>query len=129
MDTCKRMWSENQIGEIAKESGSKLYIHNISMYANETDFTISANFHIYSTSNETYDTLDKLKAKLGKQFKVPATGQYAPKASGSKTGWTVGVYYDAIHYLDQVSSSGVLCAVRQFAFLSHLKITDTITEV
>lgn len=29
MDTCKRMWSENQIGEIAKESGAKVYRHRI----------------------------------------------------------------------------------------------------
>lgn len=31
MDTCKRMWSENQIGEIAKKNGgsSKLYKHKI----------------------------------------------------------------------------------------------------
>lgn len=108
---------------------AKLYRHNIHMYANETEFTISADFDIYSTSNESYNTLDKLKAKLGSQFKVPAAGQYAPKNSGSKTGWTVNVYYDAIHYLDQVSSNEVVCAVRQFVFLSNLTITDTITEV
>lgn len=129
MDTCRRMWSENQVAEIARTGGSKLYLHNISMYASETDYIISARFSIYSTSSETYDTIDKLKAILGKSFEVPAGGYYTPTKSGSKQGWTVAVAYDSIKYLEQTATNNVNCYSRQFSFMSKLSIKDTVTEV
>lgn len=131
MDTCKRMWNENQIGEIAKKNAApaKLYLHSILMFAYETDYIIVAKFPIYSTSNEAIDTIDKLKAKLGSHFEIPAAGKYAPTTSGAKQGWTVAVAYDEIKYLEQTATNEVNCYSRTLASMTKLTINDTVTEV
>lgn len=68
MDTCKRMWSENQIGEIAKENSSKVYRHRIYISINssvtpsgDSGKIGSIGFEFYSSKAEKYTTVAEIQ--------------------------------------------------------------------
>ena len=68
MDTCKRMWSENQIGEIAKKNGSKVYRHEITYFSITHDIFGYSTF--YSSKNSQCSSLTDLKTLLGDNFNI-----------------------------------------------------------
>lgn len=68
MDTCKRMWSENQIGEIAKENSSKVYRHRIYMTiqssvnpSGDSGKIDSIGFEFFSSKAEKYTTVAEIQ--------------------------------------------------------------------
>lgn len=68
MDTCKRMWSENQIGEIAKENSSKVYRHRIYMSiqssvtpSGDSGKIGSIGFEFFSSKAEKYTTVAEIQ--------------------------------------------------------------------
>lgn len=75
MDTCKRMWSENQIGEIAKKNGgsSKLYRHKIvlnmkrNVYASSGDeaYISLVYLTVYSSDPTPYTNVQDFYNKQG----------------------------------------------------------------
>ena len=75
MDTCKRMWSENQIGEIAKKNGgsSKLYRHKIMLSMKSNVYSSGGDeasismiyFTVYSSDPTPYTDIQDFYNKQG----------------------------------------------------------------
>lgn len=88
MDTCKRMWSENQIGEIAKKNAApaKLYMHFISIITGDPDYdrgSCKTVFYSYNSTPVTnYLQLDQRIGEVGVDWYLPINGDVAKQVNG-----------------------------------------------
>ena len=128
MDTCKRMWSENQIGEIAKENGEKLYAHNFSITSeNPTEVECTFLFTVYLHTNTTITSLSDLFNMYSLYGYIPANG-YIVNKSGSTIQRGIAMYYyvsEQFLYFYDVSKN------TEFAYTdtSNLVVSDTVIEI
>lgn len=128
MDTCKRMWSENQIGEIAKASGEKLYAHNFSITSkNISKMECTFLFTIYLHTNTMITSLSDLFSIYNLYGYIPANGYIVDKSDSTiKKG--IAMYYyvsEQFLYFYNISDNTV------FAYYdtSNLVISDTVIEI
>lgn len=100
MDTTKRMWSEEQIGEIAKANGSKLYRHHIRIAINSSvspsgdDGKLSSiAFDFYSSQAEKFTSLSEVQATynyINHSYSF-ATGNVIYKSDSTEQTFTVSL--------------------------------------
>ena len=128
MDTCKRMWSENQVAEIAKKNAApaKLYMHSIKFEGNlgtaGSDGSIKITVYSYSQEPFTFSTLGSYL----KDVEIPAYGRV------KNSDWTdyvgipnsiiIGTTYTLYWFKFSDSSIAITDATTG-------DITDTVTEV
>lgn len=118
MDTCKRMWSENQVAEIAKENGAKVYRHEIAYTTINGD--IFGYSTIYSSKNLQCGSLTDLQTLLGDNFHIAA---YAP-SNFIINSW-IPLSLDNSHMMIFVHGSVDMNKIGYDAFT----ISDTVTAI
>lgn len=140
MDTCKRMWSENQIGEIAKKNGgsSKLYRHQLTFETVSVNASKKGYAVIYSSKNTRIKSLADLKTILGNTFILPVSGQYVYEEGGDNEHFLdycfvteSKIYVRSYYYTAGVSPDEQERIITDVANVkwSMIRIIDTITEV
>ena len=128
MDTCKRMWSENQIGEIAKKNAApaKLYMHSIKFEGNfgaaGSDGSIKTTVYSYSKEPFTFSTLGSYLDNV----EIPAYGRVKNLDWTDYIGIPNSIILGATYtlYWFKFSDSSM-----QITDATTGDITDTVTEV
>lgn len=128
MDTCKRMWSENQVAKIAKENGEKLYAHNFSITSkNLSKMDCTFLFTVYLHTNTSITSLSDLFNKYSLYGYIPASGYIVDKSESTIKRGIAMFYYvsEQFLYFYNVSDN------TQFAYFdtSNLDVSDTVIEV
>lgn len=128
MDTCKRMWSENQVAEIAKENAApaKLYMHSIKFEGNlgaaASDGSIKTTVYSYSKEPFTFSTLGSYLNGV----EIPAYGRVKNEdwtdCIGIPNSIIIGTTYTLYWFKFSDSSIAITDATTG-------EITDTVTEV
>lgn len=130
MDTCKRMWSENQIGEIAKKNAApaKLYAHNISLISkNLSQLDITFLFTIYLHTDISITSLSQIFSLYELYGYIPASGYIVDKADGNiKKGIAISYYVSEqmLNFYD--ISNGTVFA---YYDTSKIDVSDMVIEV
>ena len=128
MDTCKRMWSENQIGEIAKKNGAKLYAHNISLSSkNLSQVEITFLFTIYLHTDTSITKLSQILSLYELYGYIPASGYIVDKADCNiKKGIAISYYVS-----EQMLNFYDISNGTEFAYYdtSKIAVSDTVIEV